>query len=336
MNESTNANWVLPTATPSTNGAGRSQGDVDEWRQLVSRTRQLAMSHGWTKAEVARRCGMPDGTFSQWYSGTYSGRLDTQNLRVLQWLDATEEMATMAGGVPRSPGYFETRTAKEIVETLLYAQTLPEMSIITLGAGMGKTFTCRHYCTTRPHAYHITMTPNTRTVHGMLVELATGLGITQQNPAKLHRAIGDKLQRNGRQTLLIIDEAQNLVDAAVDQLRSLLDINECGIALVGNEEIYGRLAGRRDKPAYAQIKRRIGRHMRRMTPYPEDITAQIDAWGIEELSARKFLTGIGHKPGALGQIDKTLKLASLLAAGRGEALSEKHIREAWSNRAVED
>ena len=49
-----------------------------------------------------------------------------------------------------------------------------------------------------------------------------------------------------------------------------------------------------------------------------------------------MLTGIGNKPGALGQIDKTLKLAGLLAAGDGGAITEKHIRAAWTNRAVED
>lgn len=60
---------------------------------------------------------------------------------------------------------------------------------------------------------------------------------------------------------------------------------------------------------------------------------------MEEEAARKFLTGIGHKPGALGQIDKTMKLAGMLAAGDangGSAIAERHIRKAWTNRGVED
>jgi DNA transposition AAA+ family ATPase len=336
MTESSSTIWTQAAVAPKAGGAGRSEADVADWRQLTSRTAALATANGWSKAEVARRSGMAEGTFSQWFSGTYAGRFDTQNERIRQWLDTAEEMAEMARGIPASPPFFETKTSREIMETLLYAQMLPEIAVIVLGAGMGKTTTAEQFCATRPHAYLVTMTPNTRTCHGMLVEIAAALGVTQHNPAKLHRAIGERLQRNGRQCLLIIDEAQNLVDQAVNQLRSFHDINECGIALIGNKEIYGRFAGRSDGPSYAQIKRRIGKRLNRTQPYAEDIAAQIDAWGVRDEEARKFLTGIGHKPGALGEIDKTLRLAGIAAGGDYEAITVKHIRAAWANRGAEE
>ena len=50
----------------------------------------------------------------------------------------------------------------------------------------------------------------------------------------------------------------------------------------------------------------------------------------------KFLTGIGMKGGALRQIDKTMKLASMVAMGSGQPLSLNHIQAAWKNRDVED
>jgi DNA transposition AAA+ family ATPase len=330
--------WALPIGLPDIAGnrAGRTAEDLKDWQDLTAKVAEIAIQNSWSKAEVSRRSGVPDGTFNQWFSGKYSGRLDETNNRVRQWLDAVEEMSALGRGIPQSPGFIQTRTAKEIVETLTYAQMMPEMVIVTLGAGVGKTMTCRAYCATRPHAYLVTMSPHTKTVHGMLTEIAAAFGISQHNPARLHRAIGERLQRNGRKTLLVVDEAQNLVDTAVDQLRNLLDVNECGIALVGNEEIYGRFAARTDSPSYAQIKRRIGKRLKRLMPYPEDITALIDAWGIADAGARKLLTGIGNKPGALGQIDKTLRFAGMAAAGEGAAIGEKHIRAAWSNRSVED
>ncbi len=336
MSEPQNAIWSLPSAVPSTDGLGRSADDVLAWRELTSRVAALATTHNWTKAEVSRRSGVPDGTLNQWFSGLYKGRLDNINTRVRQWLDNVEEMDALAVNIPSSPAYFQTRTSREITEALLFAQMMPELSVITIAAGMGKTETCRHFRDSRPHVFLATMTPNTKTVHGMLVELAEQLGVMQHNPAKLHRAIGERLQRNGRKTLLIIDEAQNLVDAAIDQVRNLLDINECGIALVGNDEIYDRFKKRSDGPSYAQIKRRFGKRLRRTHPYPEDIAAQLDAWGITDEGSRRILTGIGNKPGALGQIDKTLKLAGMTAAREGGIITEKHIRAAWSNRAVED
>lgn len=338
MTEMPNTNWALPTAEPDVSGGrpGRSEQDLRDWRELTSRVAEVGTRNNWSKAEVSRRSGVPDGTFSQWFSAKYAGRLDETNNRIRQWLDTVEEMDSLARGIPTSPGFIETRTSREINETLLYAQMMPEMAVITFGAGMGKTITCRHFCATRPHAYMVTMSPHTKTVHGMLVEISTALGVTQHNPARLHRSIGERLQRNGRKTLLIVDEAQNLVDAAIDQLRGLLDVHECGIALVGNEEIYGRFATRSDGPSYAQIKRRIGKRLKRSEPYAEDIRALIDAWGIADEGARRLLTGIGNKPGALGQIDKTLKLAGLVAAGEGAAITERHIRAAWQNRSVED
>lgn len=336
MNDSTNSIWTLAALAPASDGPGRTAQDVEDWRSLTTRVAALASTNRWTKAEVSRRSGMPEGTLSQWFSGLYRGRLDSQNGKIRQWLDSVDEMEAMAAGIPMSPGYFPTRTSKEITEALIYAQMMPELSVITVAAGMGKTETCRHFRDSRPHSFLATMSPNTKTVHGMLVELAEQLGVVQHNPAKLHRAIGERLQRNGRNTLLIIDEAQNLVDAAIDQVRSLLDINGCGIALVGNEEIYDRFKKRTDGPSYAQIKRRFGKRLRRTHPYEEDIAAQLDAWGIADPASRKLLTAIGHKPGALGQIDKTLRLAGIAAAGDGGVLSERHIRNAWQNRNVED
>jgi DNA transposition AAA+ family ATPase len=336
MTETQSTIWTVPVVAPKPGGAGRSEADIAEWRELVGRVSALATANNWSKAEVSRRSGVADGSLNQWFSGTYAGRFDTQNARVRQWIDAAEEMASMARGVPASPAFFQTRTSREVMETLLYAQMLPEMALIMLAAGNGKTMAARQFCATRPHAYLATMSPHTRTVHGMLVEVAASLGIAQHDPKKLHRAIGDKLQRNGRQCLLIIDEAQNLVDAAVDQLRSFLDINECGIALMGNEEIYGRFANRTDGPSYAQIKRRIGKRLRRSKPYEEDIAAQIDAWGIKDEETRRFLTGVGHKPGALGQIDKTLRLAGIVAGADSQSIGFKHVRAAWANRGVED
>lgn len=341
MNEqvsTTATTWALPVETPALGrvGSGRGDQDVAEWKTLVNQVALLATQNGWNKAEVARRADMPDGTFSQWFSAKYTGRLDEQNKRIQRWLDSVEEMGAMGRNIPQAPAFFENRTSREVIETLLYAQVVPEFVTITLGAGIGKTAACEHFQSARPHAFLATMSPNTRTTHGMLVELAGRLGVQQPNPAKLHRSIGDRLQRNGKQTLLIVDEAQNLTGEAIDQLRNLFDIYKCGIALVGNDEVHNRFKAQENGPSYAQLRRRVGKRLRRASPYPEDIAASITAWGITDEGSRRFLTGVGNKHGALGQIDKTMKLACLLAAGDDSPVTERHIRAAWANRNVED
>ena len=326
--------WQRPS--PSQDFMAKHAPDaIDEWRSLTERVISVAAANSFNKAEIQRRAGMKEGTFSQWFAGTYIGRLDPYNRQMANWLDAFEEAAGLAGSIPQSPDYITTRIGQEIMETLHWAQMTADMVMVTIGAGMGKTASCRRYAMTRPHVFHATISPHTKTVHGMLVELAAELEVRELNPAKLTRAIGAKLTRIGGGSLLIVDEAQNLVDDAINQLRHFMDIHQCGIALVGNEEVYSRFGRVNGGPSYAQLKRRIGKRLKRSKPYAEDVKAYIDAWGVTDDDCIRFLTGIGNKGGALGQIDKTCKLA-FMAVQPGEALSLKHLQAAWSNRDVEE
>lgn len=305
------------------------------WKTAVGKVREIATRLNITKSEVARRIDMPMGTFSPWFDGTYNGKCDPQTAKVEKWIDAIDERARVAGDV-RAPGFVQTRTALELIETLIYAQTSPEMVVGTLGAGMGKTITARHYTDTRPHVVMLTMRPTTAKVHGMLQELALGLGIIEWSLTKLDRAIGERLKRNGRHTLLIVDEAQHCQDEAINQLRYYLDEYGCGIALLGNEELYGRFGGETPKAAYAQLHRRIGKRLKRLQPLSADIDAVVAAWKLDDKDAINLARAIGRKPGALGQISKTLALAHMLASGERKPLTADHVREAWKNRAGEE
>jgi DNA transposition AAA+ family ATPase len=309
--------------------------DIDDWREIRSQVAEIAIANSWTKAEVTRRSGMKEGTFSQWFSGTYLGRLDNMNRQMRNWISAVLDAAAMPT-IPTSPAFIKTRIASEITQTLQWAQLTADLVMITVAAGNGKTATCRHYRATHPNVYHATVSPHTKTVHGMLVELAAELDVLENNPARLTRAIGGKLGRMGGGSLLIVDEAQNLVDDAINQLRHFSDIYQCGIALVGNEEVYSRFVAQVKGRSYAQLKRRVGKHLKRQKPFAEDIAAYISAWGVTDPDSIKLLTGIGLKGGALGQIDKTMKLASMLAIGEDRNVTVKDIEAAWKNRDVED
>lgn len=337
-NKNTSSTWDRPIIGPDAKLNNRTEQDISLWWGLIDRVIDVARLNSWTKTEVARRIGMAEGTFSQWFSGKYNGRLENQNLQVSQWLDALEETASLVATIPTSPAFIKTRSSNEIQETLAWAQMTVDLVVITFGAGFGKTAACRQFRNTRPHVFMVTMSPHTKTVHGMLNELAAELEVQVFNPARLSRAIGQRLQRSGNNPLLIVDEAQNLCDDAINQLRHYVDNYGCGIALVGNSEIYGRYAKKADGigPSYAQLKSRYGKRLRRDNPIVEDLHTFIEAWGVNEPEMVKFLLGIGMKGGALRQIDKTMKLASMYALGSEEQLSIKHLKAAWQNRDVED
>lgn len=326
--------WDRPTPTADFKAKHPAE-ELSIWETLADRVIDVATVNGWTKAEVTRRSGMKDGTFSQWFSGSYTGRLEPYNRIMSQWLEALDEALDLAGTIPLSPRFVKLRASGEVIDTLAWAQMTADMVMITFNAGMGKTATCRHYRDTRPHVFHATVSPHTKTVHGMLNELAAELEVKEHNPARLTRAIGNRLQRIGGGTLLIVDEAQNLVDDAINQLRHFVDIFQCGVALVGNEEVYSRFGGQNGK-SYAQLKSRIGKRLKLAKPYTEDLQAYIAAWNITDPDTIKFLIGVGLKGGAFRSIEKTVKLASMLAYGAQEQLALKHVQAAWRNRDVED
>ena len=328
--------WPLPEQEPdiSDGRPGRSTEDLAQWRRLTLKVAEIATREGWSKSDVARRIGMPDGTFSQWFSGKYEGRLDGQNQKAGIWVASVAEMSSVSAVAPESPPFIHTRLGREIITTLAFAQAVSDLVTVTAAAGTGKTMACNHFAATRANVHMVTASSYMKTPHALLVELADELELTQHNPARLVRAIGKRLARSGN-ALLIIDEAQCLSSDAINQARHFSDKFNCGVALVGNDEIHARFSPTRDGPSNAQMRRRVGKRVTLAKPHIEDISALLDAWSVNDPESRKFLTGIGLKDGALGQIDKTLKLAHMRADGDGAHLTAAHVRAAWSNRNVE-
>src|SRR3569833_2764566 len=136
---------------------------------------------------------------------------------------------------------------------------------ITGDIGAGKSTLVAHLLATidreRLNAIHIASTQ----VDGddLLRLVAQGLGIATKNTkkARLLDAGEQRLEeeaRSGRRTLLVVDEAQNLSTAALEELRMLSNFTRQGRALVqtlllGQPEFRDRVAG---EPALEQLRQR--------------------------------------------------------------------------------
>ncbi|MEW9304745.1 AAA family ATPase [Labrys neptuniae] len=307
--------------------------EVEKIRQRVV---EEMNRQGLNRADVARAADVASSTTSLWLDGKYAGKNENVAEKFKRWLQVCDDTRAAAVAQAESvPKYVETPTSTLIVQTLAYAQSTPEMVVITAAAGLGKTTSIKYFVSTRRNVYRATMRPRTSGMWSMLQDIAITVGAPDLSGKALDRAIGEKLRRNGRHTLLILDEAQELTDQAVNQLRHFLDEYECGIALVGNDEVYKRFGATEPKEGYGQLHRRIGLKRRILTPQPGDIDAMLDAWKIEDPKQRELLTYIGRKPGTLGQIDKTMRLATILAAGNNRPVDIADIRSAWINRSGE-
>ncbi|MCJ2874819.1 AAA family ATPase [Rhizobium pusense] len=341
MKKTTNTNTVWEQSQPLIEfTAKHPASDVAQWRNLTARTVDVAVTYGWTKAEVSRRSGVPEGTFSPWFGGKYLGILANVNQQMANWLDAIDASQNMAAIMPVSPPFQRTTVGQDVYNALLFAQVTSGFVRVTLPAGSGKTTAAKHFAATRPHVFMATLSPSTKTVHGMLVELCGALEVHEHNPAKFVRALGAKLKRVGEGSLLIIDEAQNAVPDAINQLRHFVDNDHCGVALLGNEDTataFVKDLGR-SVASRAQVLSRFDRQVRTARNPVADAEILIKAWGIDEgTDCATFLKGIASKPGALRQIDRTMKAASMLAIGDGEeGVRLEHLQAAWKNRDMGD
>ena len=168
MKKTTNTNSVWEQSKPTIEFVAKHPAqDVDEWRKLTSRMVDAATEFGWSKAEVSRRTDVPDGTLSPWFSGKYLGVLSNINQKVANWLDALDASQNMAATMPVSPPFQRTAVGQDVYNALLFAQVTSGFVRIVLPAGSGKTTAAKHFLNTRPHVFMATLSPSTKTVHGM-------------------------------------------------------------------------------------------------------------------------------------------------------------------------
>lgn len=302
------------------------EAEVDSVREEA---RQVMAAEGLSQAAAARQAGVAAATYAAWLTGTYQGRSDRVAGQVQIWLSSRRERQRSASALPQAPAFVATRTAGRVHEVLQWAQMGPDLVVVAGGAGIGKTTACQHYAGKNPNVWLATMQPTTASTHTMLLAVAEAVGVAEKSASRLAPAIGARV--GDRDGLLIVDEAQHLRAPALDQLRSLHDLHGVGIALIGNESVYARLEGGEGRrPEFAQLYSRVGMRFTRPKPYGADICELIRAWGVEDAAAVRLLQIVAEKPGALRGLTKTLRLASMLATGAGEALGVTHVQAAWT------
>ncbi|HKJ94928.1 MAG TPA: AAA family ATPase [Gammaproteobacteria bacterium] len=289
---------------------------------------------GLSRAEIARQSGISSARLSRYLNGSYPGDNAAVEAQLQRWIDSYHRRELEAEALPPAPWYVETPTSERITAALRYAQLAGDITVVYGGAGLGKTRTIENYRAHNPNVWIATMTPATATVVPALEEIAEALGIQATGgAARIQRAIIRKLR--GTMGLLIVDEAQHLGVQGLDAVRALHDATEVGLALCGNESVYARMTGGNRAAYLDRLFSRVGKrlYLRRVTH--ADVDTVINAWSVEAGECRTLLHQIAAKPGGLRDLTKTLRLASMFAAGRGEKLCCQDIREAWADRVEE-
>ena len=297
---------------------------------LQDRIREELQKVGMTQARIGREADISDAVLCRWLKGKYKGRTDIMERKLEAWLAGSEKELGVEDR--KNDNWIPTPTGENIINTLTHAQAVADVTVIYGGAGLGKTAALRRYAATHPNVWVVTASPATCRVNAILEETAVALGMDNAPSwtSRLYRKIIEKMREtNG---LLIIDEAQHLQVNALETVRALHDEAEIGLALVGNEVVFSRLTGGEGVRAanFAQLFSRIGKRTRLTKPLAGDVRAICSAWELNTDEA-KILAKIAAKPGALRGVVKTLRLASMLAAGDNCKMASHHLRTAWTD-----
>jgi DNA transposition AAA+ family ATPase len=280
-----------------------------------------------TQAEISRQSGVHESRLSQWVNGRYPGDIEALEMELSRWLDAYYTRQLEAKALPAAPQFIAMPTSERILSAYGYAQLASDIAIIYGGAGVSKTFTAQHFQRTNPNVWIATMSPDTKSVVTALEEVAIAIGINVRGGAAvLRREICRRV--SGTMGLLIIDEAHELGRDALEAMRTIHDRTSIGLVLQGNEQVYTAMTGGNRAAYLDRLFSRIGKRVRIVKPTARDIDSLIQAWGVGKDCA-KVLHEIAAKPGGLRGMTKTLRLASMFAAGAGRPLACEDIRMAW-------
>lgn len=276
--------------------------------------RALMDERGWSAAETARRAGVSATAIGAWLRGEYRG--DNRRIESLaQRLLRTERDAAglAAAGLDR---HADLAVTEQICACAAHAHVNADLVVVFGAAGGGKTAALGHYVANHAGASMVTMSPAVTTPAAALGRIAEELdGSTSEGTAaRLERAVVSRLSV-GR-ALLVVDEAHHLSQALLDVVRCVHDAAGCGLALAGNEPLWGRLA-RGDRAA--QLVSRVGLRFHLRHPSAADVMALAETL-LRRAPAgpgRRAVLAAGRGVGALRAVRKLAAQALILARGDG-------------------
>ena len=301
-----------------------------KWLATYKRTTHLSLP------QIEQQSGIPASTISLLISGSYNGNLTNQAKRIFQFRQLVESQSERQRAVMAEPEYVATPTSQHIMALLEIAH-MGRWTVGAMGPGLGKTKSARHYASAVPNVWRVTMRESAKSLSAMMNLVMQAMKITAKTngwaQAKSAAIIDHVRHKSG---LLVIDEANYLTLADLEEIRAWHDETGLGIALLGNEELMWRIETAQPRHAYARIASRIANSHIQDLPVEGDINAYLDALDVIEPDMRKLLMSEGMSPrhGGLREVQKILDSANMQAIGDGETISAHYVRAAIESRAT--
>jgi hypothetical protein len=286
---------------------------------LRDQLKQVLAANNTSQSDVARDLRVSKQALSDWLKGKKRRVINGEfEAKLATWLDEhplvtpTEVKEDEPSYEPKPGDHVDTPTALDVIRGLNHARKHGDFVCIFGPPGVGKTKTLNEYLIEREQgdAWLATMSPSSSGLCQAIEVVAHAVGLKHASGGARRLKLAIEQRIAGRRGILIIDEAQHLSMAAVEELRAIHDTTGVGLALVGNEQSYTRFLGGSHAANYAQINSRIGLKLRLGKPTRQDVAVLAESYGVTGDDCLDVLVQVASRPGALRSVAKMLDLVS--------------------------
>ena len=232
---------------------------------LIQRTQRYMETHSISQNQFAAKVNLSSAALSSYLNQKYKGSVEAVERQLSEFFKLDEEAEAAAEKtaslLPRA-AYVPTSISEDVCQSIRFAQLEHCMVVLHGDAGVGKSKGAQKFLRDHPtNAVGISITPSTGTLNGSIKLLARALRVPECRN-KMDQMMALRSRLDGTNWVIVIDEAQHLKYAALEEIRSLTDDNPMtgehgvGVVLIGNSEVYSRLQGRQ-QAQFAQLFSRI-------------------------------------------------------------------------------